>query len=128
MEKPNLDNLPKEVQEYIEWADGALKGTSRLLTELNLISDGISDDLKMIRKGEAGADGDNLKYIKPDKNDVLFNRLMVILDKHEDLMKIEKASKALFSQVIITETNTANKEHRNPFEETSDKVKKKLQG
>jgi hypothetical protein len=130
MEKPNLDNLPKEVQEYIEWAHGALNGASSLLVELNLISDGYAQDLIKIRTGKAGENGKNLNYIKSDKNDTIFTRVMVLFDKSDKLLNIERTTKGISNtETTVKETTvttkTEIKEHRNPFEEASENFKKK---
>jgi len=99
MEKPNFDNLTPEQARYLELLEGQVNGASNLIKELNLISEGYAQDLMKIRTGQAGEEGKNLNYIKPDKNDTIFARTMVLVDKIDKILAIEKATKQVEPEV-----------------------------
>lgn len=91
MEKPDLTGLTKAQEDYVDFLEGSLNGTTDLLKELSLFNKICSDDMRLIRNGEALHDGSNLKYIKSDKDDIVFNRVMTLIAKFKELQAVEQS-------------------------------------
>lgn len=70
MDKPNLNNIPKPVKDYIAYLEGALLGSSELTKELNLSSRAIAQEISIIRES-----GDILG------NDKAFDKILSLIDK-----------------------------------------------
>lgn len=47
--------------------------------EIDLLKQGVADDLAMIREGKEGDTGENLKYICLDKKSPKFDRLKILM-------------------------------------------------
>lgn len=105
MKKPNLENLPKEAVEYIEYLEIQIDGSNSLVDELNIISGVIASEIKETRlKGS---------ILEDDKK---FDKVLQLIEKAAKIKalstKKEDEPKGKESEVE-TVTTTTVKQRRN---------------
>lgn len=74
-----LHQLPKEARDYILHLEACLNGASELTNELNLVSNAIAEEIKIVREK-----GDILA------NDKYFDKIMTLIDKSSKLKALSE--------------------------------------
>lgn len=114
MQRPSFPHLSEEQADYLQHLEGIASGVSRLLQEIALVSDGIAEDMSLIRTRKAGPQNEKLRYMGDDD---LLKQIMTMVDKAEKFQTVEKLIKPEVKKEEAPED-------RNPFEDATKKFKK----
>jgi hypothetical protein len=92
MNKPNLKGVNKDILLYIEYLEEECNknkndGAKRLLSELSGISGDFANDISNIRNGDG-----NCKFITEDKNDMIMERVLKLVDKMDKFKLLAQLS------------------------------------